>query len=77
MTILAVVAFLEMLLYMKKRCFLKALFISVLGAATGYMILASLGIDLPLTQTTAAIGAVLGLPGVLLMLLSKLLVPVL
>ena len=77
MTILAVVAFLEMLLYMKKRWFLKALFISFLWAAAVYMILPSLGIDLPLTRTTAAIGAVLGLPGILLMLLSKLLVPIL
>lgn len=72
MTTLTVLAAFQLLLYLKKRCLLKALFFSVSGAALGWFLLKQLGLLLPLTEGTAVISALLGLPGVLLLKLSQL-----
>lgn len=73
----ALIAFLEMLFYTKKGCFLKALCLSVLGAGLGWFLLTKLGFALPLTKESTIIGVLLGLPGVLLLSLGQLSLPLL
>ncbi len=76
-TILALVAFLEMLLYTKRGCLLKALFFSILGAVLAWFLLPKAGFVLPLTKESAVICILLGLPGALLLCLVQLLLPLL
>ena len=73
MTMLALIAFFELMLYIKKHCLIKAVFLSVLGAILGWLLLTKLGQLLPLTEGTAMLSALFGLPGVLLLKLSHLL----
>ena len=77
MTVLAVMTFLEMLLYMKKRCLIKAVCFSLLGAVLGYVLLVNLGLTPPLTEGSAVLYAILGLPGILLISLGQLILPLL
>ena len=72
-TTLTVFALFQLLLYLKKGCLLKALFFSIIGAAIGYILLKQLDLLFPLTEGAAMISALLGLPGVLLLKLSQLL----
>lgn len=72
-TTLTVFAVFQLFLYLKKGCLFKAVFFSMVGAILGYILLERLGLLLPLTEGTAIISVLLGLPGVLLMKLSHLL----
>ena len=75
--ILALIAFLEMLIYTKKRCFLKAICISVLGAILAWLLFPKIGLVLPLTKQNIVLFVLLGLPGVLLLCLGKSFLPLL
>ena len=75
--LLALIAFLEMLIYTKKRCFLKALCLSVLGAGLAWLLLPKIGLILPLTKQSIVLFVLLGLPGVLLLCLGKSFLPLL
>lgn len=69
----------QLLLYRSKRCLLKALFFSLLGG-TGLLFLLSYGdwagaFSLPLTEGSFCFSLLTGLPGVLGLLLGKMMLP--